>query len=185
MFYLFALPTPPKTKFLGHFTPALLLSFHCHHLHACIWSFRNFSSSLRLFVIKISLIVCSLAFKKSFLNNYILFLRHSTIPWNVTVTKLCAHCLFFCILCLLLFQDVFDFQLVRVLPGLSPSSVVKEAFFSWSAASSHQFVDGSLPSHVQGPQEKPASLSVGNLSVWKPRRLSLYLRSSDVSLGCV
>lgn len=36
----------------------------------------------------------------------------------------------FCIFCLLLFQDFFDFQLVRALPGLSPSSVVKEAFFS-------------------------------------------------------
>ena len=94
MFYLLTLPTSPKKKLLGHFTLPLLLPCHCHYLHACIWSFRNFSSSLRLFVIKISLIVCSLAFKKSFLNNYILFLRHSTIPWNVTVSKLCAHCLF-------------------------------------------------------------------------------------------
>ena len=176
MFYLLTLSTPPKKKFLGHFALPLLLPCHCHHLHAHIWSFINFSSSLRLFVIKISLIACSLAFKKSFLNNYILSLRHSTIPWNATVSKLCAHCRFLHFLSSTLSRLLW----FPTCQGASWSVSLlggEGGFLFLSAASSHQFVDGSLSAHFQGPQEKPASLSVRNFSVWKPRSLSRYLWS--------
>lgn len=164
----FTLSTPPKKKFLGHSPRSpLLLPCHCHHLHAHIWSFINFSSSLRLFVIKISYSLF-LAFKKSSLNNYILSLRHSTMPWNVTVSKLLCSLPFFA------FSVFYSFK-TSLISNLSERFLVclpllggEGGFLSCLLPPSSPVCGWTLSAHFQGPQ-KPASVCQELFSLETPK----------------